>query len=274
MNDDRSSNALSTPKTPNTLNGRVALITGASRGLGAAVALALAHEGVRLVLTSRAGSRAELDRVADAARALGAEALTVTADVADRADVERLAAEALDRFGRVDLLVNNASTLGPLPLPLLLDTPVEGFRDAIETNLIGPFLLTRALVGQMLARNAGLVINISSDAAAVGYPHWGTYGVSKAALDQLTRVWAAELDSTGVGIVSIDPGSMNTRMHRDAEPDEDPMEWADPAEIAPTLVQLARADPQRLNGRRFEAQHPGSLAELRALTDANPVPTR
>jgi NAD(P)-dependent dehydrogenase (short-subunit alcohol dehydrogenase family) len=203
--------------------------------------------------------------VAEQARALGAETLSVTADVANRADVERLAAEALARFGRVDLLVNNASTLGPLPLPLLLDTPVEGFREAMETNLFGPFLLTRALIGQMLARDAGLVINVSSDAAAVGYPHWGAYGVSKAALDQLTRVWAAELEGTGVGIASIDPGSMNTAMHRDAEPEEDANEWADPAAIAPALLLLAQADPRRVNGRRFEAQDAGSLAALREL---------
>lgn len=259
-------------RTEHTLNGRVALITGASRGLGAALALALARDGAHLVLASRAGSRAELERVAAEARALGAEVLTVTADVADRADVERLAAEALARFGRVDLLVNNASTLGPVPLPLLLDTSVEGFRDAIETNLFGPFLLTRALAGQMLARDAGLVINVSSDAAAVGYPHWGAYGVSKAALDQLTRVWAAELEGTGVGIVSIDPGSMNTRMHRDAEPEENPAEWADPAAIAPVLMLLARADPRRVNGRRFEAQSPDSLAELRGLAGAHTAP--
>ncbi len=252
-------------KIDGTLRGRVALITGASRGLGAALALELAQEGVRLVLASRAGSRAELERVAEQARALGAEPLSVTADVGNRADVERLAAEALARFGRVDLLVNNASTLGPVPLPLLLDTPVEGFREAIETNLFGPFLLTRALAGQMLARDAGLVINVSSDAAAVGYPHWGAYGVSKAALDQLTRVWAAELEGTGVGIASIDPGSMNTAMHRDAEPEENPEEWTDPAAVAPALVLLARADPRRVNGRRFEAQDRAALAELREL---------
>ncbi len=259
-------------RSQNTLNGRVALITGASRGLGAALALALAREGARLVLASRAGSRAELERVAAEAQALGAEVLPVTADVANRADVERLAAEALARFGRVDLLVNNASTLGPVPLPLLLDTPVEGFRDAIETNLLGPFLLTRALAGPMLARDSGLVINVSSDAAAVGYPHWGAYGVSKAALDQLTRVWAAELEGSGVGIVSIDPGSMNTQMHREAEPEENPAEWADPAAIAPVLVLLALADPRRVNGRRFEAQNPDSLAELRELAGAQPAP--
>ncbi|HLZ68928.1 MAG TPA: SDR family oxidoreductase [Dehalococcoidia bacterium] len=247
------------------LHGRVALITGASRGLGAALALELAKAGMKLVLASREGSRAELERVAEQARALGAETLAVSADVADRADVERLAAEALGRFGRVDLLVNNASTLGPLPLPLLLDTPVEGFRAALETNLFGPFLLTRALAGQMLARDAGLIINVTSDAAAVGYPHWGAYGVSKAALDQLTRVWAAELEGTGVGIAAIDPGSMNTVMHRDAEPDENPEEWADPAAIAPALALLARADPRRVNGRRFEAQDRAALAELREL---------
>jgi NAD(P)-dependent dehydrogenase (short-subunit alcohol dehydrogenase family) len=247
------------------LAGRVVLITGASRGLGAALALAFAREGADLVIASRVDSAADLDRVRRDLHALGAQALAVSADVSDRADVERLAAEALARFGRVDVLVNNASALGPVPLPLLLDTPADAFAAVLDTNVLGPFLLTRALAGQMLARDAGLVINVSSDAAAVGYPHWGAYGASKAALDQVTRVWAAELEGTGVGIVSVDPGSMNTLMHRQAEPDEDPGQWSDPAEIAPAFLLLASAAPRLVNGQRFAVQEEESLARLREL---------
>jgi NAD(P)-dependent dehydrogenase (short-subunit alcohol dehydrogenase family) len=247
------------------LTGRMVLITGASRGLGRAIALAFAREGAALVIESRESSAEQLARVREEITALGAPVLAVRADVSSRDDVERLAAEALQRFGRVDVLVNNASALGPVPLPLLLDTPVEAMEGVLRTNLLGPFLLTRTLAGQMLARGDGLVINVTSDAGAVGYAHWGAYGVSKAALDQLTRVWAAELDGTGVGMVVVDPGSMDTLMHRQAEPDEDPAQWASPEEIAPIFVALAAADPERLNGRRLEAQQQGLAEELASL---------
>ena len=246
------------------LRGNVALITGASRGLGRAIALAYATESADLVLASRAGSAAELRQVGTEAEARGARVLTVSGDVASRDDVERLAAEALARFGRVDILVNNASALGPVPMTLLLDTPIDAFESVLDINVLAPFLLIRAIAGQMLARGAGLIINVSSDAAVVGYPRWGAYGVSKAALDQLTRTWAAEMESTGVGIVSIDPGSMNTLMHRTAEPDEDPAGWADPESIAPVFVDVALAGAAVVNGRRFEAQS----ANLRIGTPA------
>ena len=127
-----------------------------------------------------------------------------------RADVERLTGEALARFRRVDVLVNNASSLGPTPMPYLLDYSLEDFAAVLRTNLIGPFQLTRALAGQMLAHRSGSIINVSSDAGVAGYATWGAYGVSKAALDQLTRTWAAELAGTGVRINSVDPGDMDT----------------------------------------------------------------
>jgi S-adenosylmethionine:tRNA ribosyltransferase-isomerase len=205
------------------------MITGASRGLGRALALAFAREGADLVLNSRETSAADLRVVAREAEARGARVITVTADVSNRADVERLAALALDRFGRVDVLINNASALGPLPMPYLSDYPPDAWDDVLRTNVTGPFLLTRSLVGQMLVRGSGSVINVSSDAGIVGYPTWGAYGVSKAALDQLTRTWAAELEGTGVRVNAVDPGSMDTAMHRAAEPDEDSSQWAHPS---------------------------------------------
>jgi NAD(P)-dependent dehydrogenase (short-subunit alcohol dehydrogenase family) len=236
------------------LQNKVVLITGASRGLGRALALAYAREGAVLVLNSREGSRAELDAVRREAEAAGARVLAVTADVADRAEVERLAALALDAFGRVDVLVNNASALGPVPMPYLADYPPDAFGDVMRTNVAGPFLLTRALVGQMLARGGGAVINVSSDAGVVGYPTWGAYGVSKAALDQLTRTWAAELDGTGVRVNSVDPGSMDTAMHRAAEPEEDPGGWARPEDVVEVFVWLASDAAADVNGQRLEAQ--------------------
>jgi len=253
-----------TTDTTLTLHGKSVLITGASRGLGRALALAAARAGAELTITSRAGSAAELDQLRRKIEVLGGAVLAVSADISSRDDVERLASEALARFGRVDVLVNNASALGPAPMPLLIDTPVDGFEVVLQTNVLGPFLLSRALAGQMLAQGRGLVINVTSDAAVNGYPRWGAYGVSKAALDQLTRIWAAEFEGTGVGMVSIDPGSMDTLMHRTAEPDEDPREWADPAAIAPVLLALAVTAPAVVNGRRLEAQQQGLLQELQA----------
>jgi NAD(P)-dependent dehydrogenase (short-subunit alcohol dehydrogenase family) len=247
---------------PRTLKGATVLITGASRGLGRAAALAFARAGANLVLNSRAGSARLLEETAALVREQGAQTLTVSADLAVRADVERLAADALARFGRVDVLINNASSLGPTPLPLLADASYEAVSETLAANLLGPFLLTRELLGPMLARGDGLVIAISSDAAVEGYPGWGVYGLSKSALDGMTRVWAAELEGTGVAAVAVDPGSMNTEMHRLAEPDEDPSSWADPATVAPVLLRIARAPRAAVNGRRFVAQDAASLAAL------------
>jgi NAD(P)-dependent dehydrogenase (short-subunit alcohol dehydrogenase family) len=219
------------------LAGKVALITGASRGLGRAMSLAFAREGADLVLCAR--GETELRRVADEARELGASVLMVIADIGVTRDVERLVVLALERYERIDVLVNNASELGPTPLPYLIDYPPHLFNDVVKVNLMGPFRLIWALLGGMLQRDDGVIINVSSDVAIHGYPGWGAYSVSKAALDGLTRTWAAELEGTGVKIFAIDPGDMNTAMHRAALPDDDPAELGDPAEVAEVFVELA-----------------------------------
>jgi len=221
------------------LHGTVALVTGASRGLGRAIAIAFAREGAAIAICAR--GQADLDATADACRALGADVLAVAADVADPAGRERLIALALDRFGRVDVLVNNASTLGPTPLPLLADTDPEAFEEVVRVNLTAPFMLARSLVGGMLMRGSGLVVNVSSDAAVNGYPGWGAYSAAKAGLDALSRVWAAEAQGFGVTVVSVDPGDMDTEMHRAALPDDDPAQLARPEDVAEAFVRLAAA---------------------------------
>lgn len=236
------------------LRDKVALITGASRGLGRALAVEFARQGASVVINSRRGSADGLVETEEMLRALNAPALSVIADVSQRAEVERLAGEALAHFGRVDVLVNNASALGPTPMPYLVDTPIEEFDAVMQTNVRGPFLLTRALLGQMLVRGAGSVINVSSDAGAVGYPTWGAYGVSKAALDHLTRVWAAEVDGTGVRVNSVDPGDMDTAMKRASEPDGDASQWAKPEMVTDVFVYLASDESAQVNGQRFLAQ--------------------
>lgn len=237
-----------------TLKGKVVLITGASRGLGRALALEFARRGTNLVLNSRSSSASELETIRLEAQAAGAQVLTVEADVSDRADVERLASQALACFGHVDVLINNASALGPTPMPYLSDYPIESFDGVVRTNLVGPFLLTRSLLGQMIERGSGSVINVSSDAGIIGYATWGAYGVSKAALDHLTRTWAAELEGTGVRINSVDPGDMDTSMKRASEPDGDPAQWPKPETVTPVFVYLASDDSVGVTGQRLTSQ--------------------
>ncbi len=239
------------------LRDQIALITGASRGLGRALAIEFAKQGAQLVINSRASSAADLRETEALVRALNAPVLSVIADVSQRADVGRLAGEALARFGRVDILVNNASALGPTPMPFLADTPIEEFENVLRTNVTAPFMLTRAVIGQMLARGSGSIINVSSDAGAVGYPTWGAYGISKAALDHETRVWAAELEGTGVRINGVDPGDMDTAMKRASEPDGDASQWAKPETVTQVFVYLASKEAAEISGKRLLAQQFG-----------------
>ena len=236
------------------MDGKVNLITGASRGLGRALALEFGRRGAKLVINSRASSENGLKETEHELREMGVQVLSVVADVSNRTDIERLAGAALSRFGHVDVLVNNASALGPTPMPYLIDYPIEDFEQVTRTNMLGPFMLIRSMVGQMIARGSGSIINVSSDAGVVGYATWGAYGVSKAALDQLTRTWAAELGGTGVRVNSVDPGDMNTSMKRASEPDGDSSDWADPVSVTPVFVYLASDESAQINGQRFMAQ--------------------
>src|SRR6266513_17953 len=233
------------------LGGKVALITGASRGLGQALAMAFAREGAALALCARGASA--LDEVARAVVELGGEVLAVSADLRSSRDLERLVALTLDRFHRVDILVNNASELGPTPLPYLADYPPAAFEDVLKVNLVTPFRLTQSVIGGMLLRNQGVVINVTSDAAVTGYPGWGAYAVSKAALEGLTRTWSAELAGTGLRMYAVDPGDMDTDMHRAAIPDADPSELARPDDVAHAFIKLVTSAESALAGQRVEA---------------------
>jgi NAD(P)-dependent dehydrogenase (short-subunit alcohol dehydrogenase family) len=225
-----------------------ALVTGGSRGLGRALGEALAAAGARVVLVAR--QRPELDAVVAGIRARGGEAHAIAADVADREATYVIAGQAAAAVGTVDLLINNASTLGPVPLRLWLDTDCEDLSRALAVNLVGPFRLTKALLGPMVLRGYGTVLNVSSDAAVEAYERWGAYGASKAALDHLTRTWAAELTGTGVRVLGVDPGEMNTRMHADAIPDANLASLADPRAVARAILTWLRARPPVPSGTR------------------------
>lgn len=216
------------------------LITGASAGLGRALALELARGGASLALVAR--GEAALDTVVAEIRASGGVAHGIVADVGDKDAVYAIAGTAAALLGDIDAVVHNASTLGPTPLRMLGDTSCEDLERVLAVNLVGPFRLTKALVGPMVLRGRGLVVHVSSDAATEAYPAWGAYGASKAALDHLGRIWAAELDGTGVRFLGVDPGEMDTAMHAAAIPDADRDSLARPAEVARAVVAMMAAD--------------------------------
>lgn len=233
------------------LEGKAVLVTGASRGLGEALMEAFARKGARVVGVSR--NAGEMEAVASRLRAWGHEAHALAADVGDKEAIHPLVGAAAALVGPIDVLVHNASTLGPTPLPLLLDTACEDLGRVLEVNLVGPFRLTKAIVGSMVLRGEGLVVHVTSDAAVAAYTRWGAYGVSKAALEHLGRIWAAELEGTGVRFLNVDPGEMDTRMHRDAIPEADPASLARPVDVAARVVALVESAQAHPSGARVEA---------------------
>lgn len=210
------------------------LITGGSRGLGLALGTVLARAGARVVLVSRGHD--ELMQAVHALRTQGHDVHGIVADIADKNAIYPLAARAAALVGPIDMVIHNASTLGPLPLQLLLDTDCEDLEHVLAVNVIGPFRLTKALAGAMVLRGHGVVLHISSDAAVEAYPSWGAYGISKAALDHLSRCLAAELEEEGIRVLSIDPGEMDTQMHADAVPDADRQTLAQPNAVAAKML--------------------------------------
>ena len=228
------------------MRGRTVLITGASRGLGAMLAWLGAADGAHLIVTAR-GAEA-LHARADALRAHGARVTAVAGDVADPAHRARLADAAGERL---DVLVHNASTLGPSPLPRLLDVDAATLHAVLDTNLVAPLALTRAL-RPALAAGDGLVVHVSSDAARGGYAGWGAYGASKAALELAARTLAAE--EPQLAPVLVDPGDLRTAMHQAAYPDEDISDRPLPEATAPFWRWLFAQEPAAVRGRRFEAQ--------------------
>jgi NAD(P)-dependent dehydrogenase (short-subunit alcohol dehydrogenase family) len=237
------------------LVGKEILITGASQGLGREMALRFAREGAS-GLSIVARHLDKLNEVREEIRRIAAkiDIVATEADVSKPRDIERIIATTLAQFkGRLDVLVNNASTIGPSPMPNLLDYPVEDFREVIDTNLIGPFLLIKTVLPAMIERG-GSIINVTSDAGQVGYPGWGAYGISKFGLEGMSQTWAAELEDSGVRVNWVDPGNMNTAMHRAAEPEEDPKEWANPADVTDVFVFLASDESKGVTGKRFHAQ--------------------
>jgi NAD(P)-dependent dehydrogenase (short-subunit alcohol dehydrogenase family) len=214
-------------------------ITGGTSGLGLALVREWRERGARVAFVAR-----------DAARVARVQAQLagthgIAGDVAAKDDIHRIALQVLGALGGLDVLVNNASSLGPVPLALLADTECEAFEEALATNLLGPFRLTRALLGALAAAaregRGAVVLNVSSDAALNAYAHWGAYGASKAALLQLSRIWDEELAGSGVRVLAFDPGDGDTPLHALAVPDADPASLKRPAAAARELADAIAA---------------------------------
>jgi NAD(P)-dependent dehydrogenase (short-subunit alcohol dehydrogenase family) len=228
-----------------TLSGRRVLVTGGTSGLGLALVRELAASGAHVAFVARGGER--VNRIAREITA----AHGIVGDVASKTDTHPIALQALGVLGGLDILVNNASDLGPTPLALLGDTDCEDLERALATNLMGPFRLTKALLGALSASaregRGAVVLNVSSDAAINAYPTWGAYSASKAALHHLSRIWDEELTSEGIRVLSIDPGDMDTPMHALAVPDANPATLKRPDVAAHEILeQIAAALPKRV----------------------------
>jgi NAD(P)-dependent dehydrogenase (short-subunit alcohol dehydrogenase family) len=222
------------------------LITGASRGLGRALAVGLARADFALIIDAR--DAAALAAVAREVRAAGAAVTAIAGDVTDPAHRAALA-QAAEAAGRLDVLVNNAGTLGVSPLPALADYPPDELRAAFEVNVIAPVALTQLLL-PLLRASGGAVLNITSDAAVEAYAGWGGYGAAKAALEQASNVLAAE--ETGLRVWWADPGDLRTDMHQRAFPGEDISDRPRPESVVPAFVRLIT---QRLPSGRYRAAH-------------------
>jgi NAD(P)-dependent dehydrogenase (short-subunit alcohol dehydrogenase family) len=214
-------------------------ITGGTSGLGLALVRELEDRGALVAFIAR--HRDGVERVArERPGAVG-----IVGDVSRKEEIHPIAVQVLGALGGLDVLVNNASSLGPVPLVPLADTDCEDLELALATNLVGPFRLTKALLGSLAASardgRRALVVNVSSDAAVTAYPGWGAYGASKAALQHLSRIWGEELASEGIRFVSIDPGDMDTPLHALAVPDADRSTLKSPDAAAREIADLITA---------------------------------
>ena len=230
------------------LEDKVALVTGASQGLGRALALACAREGARVVINAR--SEESIRPVAEEVESAGAEVLALAADVSKSSEVERMVGAAVERFGEIDALVNNAGLLGPRVA--IAEYPEEEWRRVLDANLTGPFLVARAIIPHMPEGSS--IVNVVSGVSVEGRAEWGAYSVSKFGVEGLTQILASELEGRGIRVNAVDPGGMRTGMRAAAYPEEDPMTRITPEENTDVFLYLASDDSRGVTGRRFKAQ--------------------
>jgi NAD(P)-dependent dehydrogenase (short-subunit alcohol dehydrogenase family) len=239
------------PEDNDALKDKVTLITGASQGLGRALALAFAREGARVVVNAR--SEDSVRPVAGEAESAGAEVLAVAADVSKAVEVERLVGETVERFGKIDVLVNNAGLLGPRVA--IEEYPEGEWRRVIDANLTGPFLVSKAAIPHL--SEGASIINLVSGVSVEGRAEWGAYSVSKFGVEGLNQILAAELAERGIRVNAVDPGGMRTDMRAAAYPQENPQTRITPEENTAVFLYLASEESEGVTGERFKAQEFG-----------------
>ncbi len=224
------------------LSGLRVAITGGTSGLGLALVREFLNRGAQVAFVAR--RREGVERV-------------VREHKGKKEDIHPIAIQLMGALGGLDVLINNASDLGPTPLALLADTECEDLERALATNLLGPFRLTKALLGALASSaregRGAVVLNVSSDAAINPYPRWGAYGASKAALHHLSQMWNAELTDRGIRFLSLDPGDMDTPLHAAAVPDANPSELKRPETAAREFVEAISAVLSRRGSQAEEA---------------------
>src|ERR687889_15956 len=230
------------------LEGKVAMVTGASQGLGRALALAYAREGAMLVINSR--NYESIRDVVEEIHSLGVEVLGIGADVTSSSDVEDLIDVAVEHYDRIDVLVNNAGLLGPRVA--IEEYPEDEWRRVLDANLTGPFLVSKAVIPYV--PEGGSVINVVSGVSVEGRAEWGAYSASKFGIEGLTQILAAELEGRGIRVNAVDPGGMRTEMRAAAYPEEDPTTRITPEENTAVFLYLASDESREVTGERFKAQ--------------------
>ena len=232
------------------LSGKVALITGGSRGIGKAVAAAYAREGAGVFICAR--SDADLNRALADIRTIGGAVHGCVGNVGDGAQAKAIVGAVREQFGKLDVLVNNASFLGPR-VPIA-EYPVSAWEDVVRINLTGPFLMTQEALKVMIPQRGGSIINVSSGVGRVGKARWGAYAASKFGVEGLTQVLADELREFGIRANSVNPGPTRTEMRARAYPEEDPLTLPTPDHVAPVFVYLASDDSAAVTGQSLEAR--------------------
>jgi NAD(P)-dependent dehydrogenase (short-subunit alcohol dehydrogenase family) len=232
------------------LAGKIALITGASRGIGKAVALAYAREGAKVFICAR--RQAPLARAAREIRAAGGEVSWLAADISKTRGVKRIVKEAKRRYGAVHILVNNASILGPR-VPIA-NYPLAAWEEVIKVNLTALFLLTKETLWLMMPQREGSIINVSSGVGRAGKARWGAYAASKFGVEGFTQVLADELKESNIRANAVNPGGTRTEMRAAAYPEEDPLTLPAPEEITDVFVYLASPESAEVTGKSFDAR--------------------
>lgn len=232
------------------LSGKVALVTGGSRGIGKAIALAYAREGAKVFICAR--KEADLKRAAQEIRSIGGEVSWCAADIAKVREVKHLVREVRRAYDTIHILVNNASTLGPREL--IMRYPLSAWEEVVRVNLTALFLVTQEVLKIMMPQREGSIISLSSGVGRIGKARWGAYAASKFGVEGLTQVLADELKEWSIRVNAVNPGGTRTEMRAQAYPDEDPLTLPTPEEITGVFLYLASPESQEITGKSFDAR--------------------